>query len=109
MSARVMMVRRPESWWLKRRTSPKSPTLPPPAQLRSQVLNQMIDELALAQYAEQMGMGVSADTLDRAVAQVASNNKMTVPELRRAVEKEGMGWTTYRDQLKREIPLSDAA
>lgn len=81
-------------------------TLPPPAQLRNQVLNQMIDELALAQYAEQMGMGVSADTLDRAVAQVASNNKMTVPELRRAVEKEGMGWTTYRDQLKREILIS---
>ena len=81
-------------------------TLPPEAQLRSQVLNQMIDELALAQYAEQMGMGVNADTIERAVAQVASNNKMTVPELRSAIEKEGMGWTTYRDQLKREILIS---
>ncbi|MDY0330581.1 MAG: peptidylprolyl isomerase [Thiomonas sp.] len=81
-------------------------TLPPIAQLRSQVLNQMIDELALAQYAQQIGMGVSKDTLERAIAQVASNNKMTVAELRRAVEKEGMGWTTYRDQLQREILIS---
>ena len=81
-------------------------TLPPEVQLRSQVLNQMIDEVALAQYAEQTGMGVNADTIDRAAAQVASNNKMTVPELRSAIEKEGMGWTTYRDQLKREILIS---
>ncbi len=81
-------------------------TLPSAAQLRSQVLNQMIDEVALAQYAEQMGMGVSQDTLDRAIAQVASNNKLTVPELRSAIEKEGMGWSTYRDQLKREILIS---
>ena len=81
-------------------------TLPSAAQLRSQVLNQMIDEVALAQYAEQMGMGVNQDTLDRAIAQVASNNKLTVPELRSAIEKEGMGWTTYRDQLKREILIS---
>ncbi|WP_079417982.1 peptidylprolyl isomerase [Thiomonas intermedia] len=81
-------------------------TLPPQAQFRSQVLNQMIDEIALAQYAEQTGMGVNADTIDRALAQVASNNKMTVPELRSAIEKEGMGWTTYRDQLKREILIS---
>ena len=81
-------------------------TLPSAAQLRSQVLNQMIDELALAQYAEQMGMGVNKDTLDRAIAQVASNNKLTVPALRSAIEKEGMGWTTYRDQLKREILIS---
>lgn len=81
-------------------------TLPPAAQLRSQILNQMIDELALTQYAEQMGMSVSADTLDRAVAQVARNNKLTVAELRQAIEREGMGWTTYRDQLQREILIS---
>lgn len=78
-------------------------TLPPAAQLRAQVLGQMIDELALAQYAEQAGMGVSADTVDRAVAQVAANNKLTVPELRKEIDREGMGWTTYRDQLQREI------
>jgi peptidyl-prolyl cis-trans isomerase SurA len=81
-------------------------TLPPPAQLRAQVLNQMIDELALAQYAEQTGLGVSADTVDRAVEQVARNNKLTVAELRREIEREGMGWNTYRDQLKREILIN---
>jgi len=80
--------------------------LPPPGQLRAQVLNQMIDELALAQYAEQIGMSVSPDTLDRAIAQVAANNKFTVPELRREIEREGMGWTTYRDQIQREILIA---
>ena len=81
-------------------------TLPPAEQLRTQVLGQMIDELALAQYADQVGMNVSADTLDRAVAQVAANNKLTVPALRREIEQEGMSWTTYRDQLQREILIS---
>ncbi len=81
-------------------------TVPSAALLRTQVLNQMIDELALAQYADQMGMSVNADTVDRAVAQVADNNKISVAELRREVEREGMGWTMYRDQLQREILIS---
>ena len=81
-------------------------TLPPAEQLRTQVLGQMIDELALAQYADQVGMNVSADTIDRAVAQVAANNKLTVAELRKEIEREGMSWTTYRDQLQREILIS---
>jgi peptidyl-prolyl cis-trans isomerase SurA len=80
--------------------------LPPAAQLRAQVLDQMIDEMALAQYAEQTGLGVSDDTLERAIAQVARNNKLTVAELRRAVEREGMSWNAYRDQLRREILIS---
>lgn len=80
--------------------------VPPVSQLRQAALNQAIDELALAQYAEATGLSVSQDTIDRALAQVAANNKMTVPELRKAVESEGMDWTSYQEQIRREILIA---
>lgn len=76
---------------------------PSSAELRAAALNQAIDELALAQRAEQTGLAVSADTIQHAVAQVAANNKISVEELRRRVEGAGMSWTTYQTQIKHEI------
>ena len=78
-------------------------TLPAAATLRAELLGQMINELALAQYAEQSGVSVSDDTVDRAIAQVAANNKLSVAELRSEIRREGLGWATYREQIRREI------
>lgn len=78
-------------------------TLPAAATLRAELLGQMINELALAQYAEQTGVGVSDDTVSRAIAQVAASNKLSVAELRSEIRREGLGWTAYRDQIRREI------
>ncbi len=78
-------------------------TLPAAAKLRAELLGQMINELALAQYAEQTGITVSDDTIDRAIAQVAANNKIDVDQLRSEIRREGLGWQFYRDQIRREI------
>ncbi len=76
---------------------------PPLDQVRAQVLQQMIDEYALAEYAEQTGLQVGEDTLKRALAQVAAANHLDVEQLRAKVREQGMGWKDFEGQLRREI------
>lgn len=77
--------------------------MPPAAQLRAELLNQLINQLALAQYAEENGITVSPDTLDRAIAQVAAGYKLSTAQFRQQVTSQGLSWNDYKDQVKREI------
>ncbi len=77
--------------------------MPPLAQLRAELLNQLIDQLALAQYAQENGITVSNDTVDRAIAQVAAGYKLTPEQFRQQVTSQGLGWSDYKEQIKREI------
>ncbi len=77
--------------------------MPPRAQLRADLLNQLIDQLALAQFATESGITVSPDTVDRAIAQVAAGYKLTPQQFRAQVQAEGLGWDDYKEQVKREV------
>ena len=77
--------------------------VPPPQQLRAELLNQLIDQLALAQFATESGITVGPDTIDRAIAQVAAGYKLTPAQFRKQIEAEGLGWDDYKEQVKREI------
>ena len=79
---------------------------PPAGQLRAQVLKDMIDEYALAEFAEQSGIEVSDATLERALQQVAGNNHLSVDDLRRQVADQGMGWKDFRAQIRREVLIA---
>lgn len=77
--------------------------VPPTAQLRAQVLDQLVTRLALAEFAEGSGIEVDNATLDQAVAQVASGYGMTADQLRDKLKASGMDWNVYRDQIKDDI------
>ncbi len=78
-------------------------TVPPTAQLRAQVLDQLVTRLALAEFAESSGIEVDKATLDQAVAQVASGYGMTADQLRDKLKASGMDWNAYREQIKDDI------
>ena len=63
--------------------------LPPPAVLRKQVLDTLIDERVLVTNARDSGARVDEPELDRAVANVATQNQLTMPQLRERLRKEG--------------------
>ncbi len=77
--------------------------MPPIAQLRAELLNQLIDQVAMAQYAEDSGIVVSADAVDRAIAQVAAGYKLSPEQFRKQIAAEGLGWSEYQAQVKREM------
>ena len=78
-------------------------SLPPPAELRKDVLDTLIDERVLVTAARDSGARVDPAELDRAVANVAAQNQLTIAELRERVGREGMAWPKFRDNIKDQI------
>src|SRR5581483_11726570 len=66
--------------------------LPPPDVLRRQVLERLIMNKLQVQRANDNGLRISDDELDAAVAAVAQQNKMTVPQLQQAMAQDGVDY-----------------
>ncbi|HET9207350.1 MAG TPA: peptidylprolyl isomerase [Burkholderiaceae bacterium] len=77
--------------------------LPPGDVLRKQVVDSLIDERVLVTYARDSGMKVDEAELDRAVSSVAANNRLTLAELRRRLQAEGVEFARFRNSLRDQI------
>ncbi len=77
--------------------------LPDAAELRKQVLERMIVERAQLQLAKEMGVRVDDNMLDRAIARIAEQQKLTVQQLRNQMEKEGTTFAAFREEIREEI------
>lgn len=80
-------------------------TLPPPAELRKQVIDSLIDERVLVTAARDSGARVDPAELDRAVDNVAAQNQLTLAQLRERLGREGIAWTKFRDNVKDQIMI----
>jgi len=79
--------------------------LPDNAELRKQVLERMIVERAQLQLAKEMGVRVDDNMLDRAIARIAEQQKMTVQQMRNQMEKEGTTFASFREEIREEIVM----
>ena len=79
--------------------------MPAQEDLRRQVVEAMISERAQLQMAKEMGVRVSDTELDRAIGRIAENQKMSVQDMRNAMEKEGMTFPHFREQIRNEIMM----
>lgn len=74
---------------------------------RGAIQKQAFDTLVLnkLQLAEAARLGIEADeeTISKAVAAIAQNNQLTVPQLRDALTAEGMDFEAFRRTMKDEI------
>jgi peptidyl-prolyl cis-trans isomerase SurA len=77
--------------------------LPDAAALRKQVVGALIEERVIVTYARDSGVRVDEPELDRAVANVASMNKLTVEMLRERLRAEGMDYPRFRANLRDQI------
>ena len=91
---------------IEQRLKSQNAQLPPAADMQRQVLEVMIVERAQFQLAKEMGMRPVDDTqLDRAISRIAEQQKMTVQEMRNAMEKEGVTFATFREEIRKEIQM----
>ncbi len=79
--------------------------LPPTEVLEQQVLERMIQSRTQLQFARDTGLRVDDATLDSAIGRIASNNKVSVEELRNLIEKDGLSFAKYREEIRDEIVL----
>ncbi|MEI7681731.1 MAG: peptidylprolyl isomerase [Betaproteobacteria bacterium] len=79
--------------------------LPPQEALEKQVLERMIQTRVQLQFARDTGLRIDDAALDSAIARIAANNKVSTQELRTLVEKDGISFSKYREDIREEIVL----
>lgn len=77
--------------------------LPPDAELRKQVLDALIEERVVVTYARDSGLKVDEPELDRAVANVAAANKLTLDKLQDRLKAEGIDYARFRANLRDQM------
>ena len=79
--------------------------MPPPAEFQRQLLERLIVDRAQMQLAKENGIQVDDTMLDRAVARIAEQNKMSLQEFRNRLEREGTPFTKFREEIREEITM----
>jgi peptidyl-prolyl cis-trans isomerase SurA len=83
----------------------KASNIPAPANdvLDKQVLERLIVERSVLQYAKDTGIRVDDTTVERAILRVAEENKLSPEEFRKVLERENIPYANYREDLRRQI------
>jgi peptidyl-prolyl cis-trans isomerase SurA len=79
---------------------------PPQDVLERQVLERMIMDRVQVQFARDTGLRVDDLQVDRTVQMIAENNKLTLAEFRGALEREGVSFDRFRENIRNEIVIS---
>lgn len=77
--------------------------LPPMPQLRAQVLEQLILERAMSQRARETGIRVDDAVVNATIEQIAQQNKISVAELRRRLDLDGVPFPQFREEIRSQI------
>ncbi len=88
---------------LEARMQKQGINLPAKADLRKQVLERMLLERAQLQLAKENGIQVDDVMLDRAIKGIAEQNKMSLQDFRNQLEREGMSFARFREDIREEI------
>lgn len=91
---------------VKRQLENQKIALPPNDVLEKQLLERMINEKVQLQFASETGIRVDDSALDQAVARIAEGNHMQIGQLRQALEKDGVSFGKFRENIRNEIILS---
>lgn len=77
--------------------------LPPSGELRQQVLDALIDERVQITHARENGARADDAEVDRAVANVAAQNQISMTQLRQRLTAEGMDFGRFRNNIRDQI------
>lgn len=81
--------------------------VPDDATLRHQILERLIMDNIQLQMAKKMGITVSDEALDKAIADIAAQNRMTTAQMRSRLAADGLNYDTYREQIRKEMLTSE--
>ncbi len=79
--------------------------LPAREALEKQVLERMILNSVQLQYAKETGLRIDDATLEKAIARIAADNKITVQQMRATLEKDGVSFAKFREDIRDEIAM----
>lgn len=80
--------------------------LPPKPVLEKQILERMINDRVQLQFAKEVGLRVDDADLDRAINRIADQNKLSLQQMRMALEKDGIPFSKFREDIRDEITVT---
>lgn len=79
--------------------------LPPQEVLEKQMLERMITDQVQLQFARETGIRVDDLQLDKTLQRIAQENNLSLEAFRAALEKDGVSFARFRDEIRDEIIL----
>jgi peptidyl-prolyl cis-trans isomerase SurA len=80
--------------------------LPPTDVLEKQMLERLIVDRLQMQFARESGLRAGDADLDGAVRRIADNNRLSLAEFRAALERDGIAWQRFREEIREEMTLA---
>ncbi|EBV7204821.1 peptidylprolyl isomerase SurA [Salmonella enterica] len=81
--------------------------LPDDATLRHQILERLIMDQIILQMGQKMGVKITDEQLDQAIANIAKQNNMTMDQMRSRLAYDGLNYSIYRNQIRKEMIISE--
>jgi len=78
---------------------------PPPDALERQVLERLVTERAMLQYAKETGIRVDDQTVERTILRIAQENKLSPDDFRKLLEREKIPYAKYREDIRKEVTI----
>lgn len=88
---------------LRQEARQKGEVMPETAGLRKQALEALIEDRVLVTYARENGQRIDEPELDRVVANVAAQNKLTMEQLRERLKQDGTDYKSFRENLRDQM------
>ena len=80
--------------------------LPPQDVLERQMLERLIMDRVQLQYAKESGLKIDDIQLDQAIGRISVNNKLTPQQFRLALEKDGITYAKFREEIRSEMTMA---
>ncbi len=80
---------------------------PPREILQRQVLERLIIERLQLTLAANRGVRVDDETLNQVITRFAAQNKLTLPQFREALERDGIAFADFREEIRGEIIMNN--
>jgi peptidyl-prolyl cis-trans isomerase SurA len=91
---------------VKKQLARQGTALPDSEALRRQILERLIIDRIQLQYARQTGLRIDDFQLDRAIAAIAEQNRMTVAQFREVLARDGVDYADFREEIRKEMILA---
>lgn len=88
-----------------RRLREQGTAAPPESVLREQILENLIVQQVQMQRAERLGIRISDEQLNMALARVAERNGFSFADMPAALAADGIEYAEFREQLRREMTI----
>jgi peptidyl-prolyl cis-trans isomerase SurA len=79
--------------------------MPPQDVMERQMLERLIMDRVQLQQARESGMRIDDAQLDQAINRIAANNKLSLPQFSQALEKDGIAYSKFREDIREEMTM----